>query len=69
MKHLLLDTVNHLEKDLESRLFVNYEPVSLPIGFQMKNHLLALQATNFHEAEHSGIIFTYLKLLDNKVRF
>jgi len=69
VKHLLLDTVNHLEKDLESRLFVNYEPVSLPIGFQMKNHLQALQAANFHEAEHSGIIFTYLKLLDKKVRF
>ncbi len=63
VKHLLLDTVNQLELDLESRLFVNYEPFELPIGFQIKNHIQALQAANYHEAEHSGTIFTYLKLL------
>jgi len=63
VKHLLIDTVNHLESDLESGLFVNYEPFELPIGFQVKNHIQALQAANYHEAEHSGMIFTYLKLL------
>lgn len=63
VKHLLIETVNQLESDLESGLFVNYEPFELPIGFQMKNHVEALQAANYHEAEHSGIIFTYLKLL------
>lgn len=63
VKHLLIETVNQLESDLESGLFVNYEPFELPIGFQVKNHVEALQAANYHEAEHSGIIFTYLKLL------
>ncbi|WP_029279450.1 DinB family protein [Pedobacter borealis] len=63
VKHLLIDTVSHLESDLESRLFVNYEPFELPIGFQVKNHVEALQAANYHEAEHSGQILTYLKLL------
>ena len=63
LKHLLIDTVNHLESDLASGLFINYEPFELPIGFQVKNHVEALQAANYHEAEHSGIIFTYLKLL------
>jgi len=63
VKRLLIDTVNHLESDLESGLFVNYEPFGLPMGFQVKNHIEALQAANYHEAEHSGIIFTYLKLL------
>jgi hypothetical protein len=63
VKHLLIDTVNHLESDLESGIFVNYEPLELPIGFQVKNHVQALQATNYHEAEHRGQIFTYLKLL------
>eukprot|EP01133_Synstelium_polycarpum_P009487 gene9487-11102_t len=58
VKHLLIDTVNHLESDLESRLFINYEPFELPIGFQVKNHVQALQAANYHEAEHSGKIFT-----------
>lgn len=62
VKHLLIDTVNHLELDLESRLFVNYTPFELPIGFQVRNHIQALQA-NYHEAEHSGTILTYLKLL------
>jgi hypothetical protein len=63
VKHLLIDTVNNLESDLESRLFVNYEPFELPIGFKVKNHVEALQAANYHEAEHSGRVFTYLKLL------
>jgi len=65
VKRLLIETVNHLESDLESRLFINYEPFELPIGFQVKNHIHALQAANYHEAEHSGRIFTYLKLLSN----
>ncbi|MHA4894837.1 DinB family protein [Pedobacter sp. PWIIR3] len=63
VRHLLIDTVNRLELDLESGLFVNYEAFELPIGFQVKNHFQALQAANYHEAEHSGKIFTYLKLL------
>jgi len=63
VKHFLIDTVNHLESDLKSGIFVNYEPFDLPIGFQVKNHVQALQAANYHEAEHSGKIFTYLKLL------
>jgi hypothetical protein len=63
VKRLLIETVNHLELDLESGLFINYEPFELPIGFQVKNHVQALQAANYHEAEHSGKIFTYLKLL------
>lgn len=63
VKRLLIDTVNHLESDLESKLFVNFTPFELPIGFQVKNHVQALQAANYHEAEHSGKIFTYLKLL------
>jgi len=65
VKHLLIDTVDHLESDLKSGLFVNYNPFELPIGFKVKDHLQALQAANYHEAEHSGIIFTYLKLLSN----
>ncbi|QDW24284.1 DinB family protein [Pedobacter sp. KBS0701] len=63
VKRLLIDTVNHLESDLGSGLFVNYESFELPIGFQVKNHIEALQAANYHEAEHSGKIFTYLNLL------
>ncbi|AYL97289.1 DinB family protein [Mucilaginibacter celer] len=63
VKDLLIDTVNQLESDLESKLFVNYQPFELPIGFQVKNHIEALQAANYHEAEHSGKVFTYLKLL------
>lgn len=39
VKHLLIETVNHLESDLESRLFVNYEPFDLPVGFRVKNHV------------------------------
>ena len=63
VKRLLIDTVDRLESDLESGVFVNYTPFELPIGFQVKNHIEALQAANYHEAEHSGKIFTYLKLL------
>ncbi|ETZ24073.1 DinB family protein [Pedobacter sp. V48] len=63
VKHLLIDTVNRLESDLESGLFVSYDHFELPMGFQVKNHVEALQAANYHEAEHSGKIFTYLKLL------
>jgi len=63
VKHLLIDTVNRLESDLESRIFVNYVAFELPMGLQVKNHVQALQAANYHEAEHSGKIFTYLKLL------
>jgi len=63
VKRLLMDTVNHLESDLESQLFVNFTPFELPIGFQVKNHVQALQAANYHEAEHSGQVFMYLKLL------
>ncbi|RZL19401.1 MAG: DinB family protein [Pedobacter sp.] len=68
VKHLLIDTVDRLESDLESRIFVNYEPFELPIGFQVKSHVDALQAANYHEAEHSGTIFTYLKLLSKNMR-
>ena len=63
VKHLLLYTVNQLGKDLESGIFVKYQPFSLPIGIFINNHIQALQAANFHEAEHSGIILSYLKLL------
>lgn len=63
IKHLLLYTVNQLSKDLEAGIFVNYQPFSLPIGVAINNHIQALQAANFHEAEHSGIMFSYLKLL------
>ncbi|RZK58290.1 MAG: DinB family protein [Pedobacter sp.] len=65
VKQLLIDTVDHLENDLKAGLFVNYTPFELPIGFQVTNHIQALQAANFHEAEHSGRIFTYLKLLSS----
>jgi hypothetical protein len=63
VKRLLIDTVNRLELDLETNVFANFTPFELPIGFQVKNHIQALQAANYHEAEHSGQIFTYLKLL------
>ncbi len=63
IKHLLLYTVNQLSKDLTSGIFVEYQSFSLPIGFSINNHIQALQAANFHEAEHSGIILSYLKLL------
>src|ERR1700761_3271187 len=32
VKRLLIDTVNRLESDLESGLFVSYAPFELPIG-------------------------------------
>ncbi|MDF2479291.1 MAG: hypothetical protein K0S24_4774 [Sphingobacterium sp.] len=60
IKHLLLYTVNQLSKDLESGIFVTYQPFSLPIGISVNNHVQALQAANFHEAELSGIILSYL---------
>jgi len=63
IKCLLLDTVDHLASDLESGLFVNYTPFELAMGIKIENHIQALQAANYHEAEHSGKIFTYLKLL------
>lgn len=63
IKHTLLYTVDQLSKDLESDIFVNYQPFSLPLGISVNNHIQALQAANFHEAEHSGIILNYLKLL------
>ncbi len=63
VKHLLIGTVNLLESDLKSGLFVNYEPFNLPIGIHVKNYVEALQVANYHEAEHSGKIFMYLKLL------
>ena len=66
LKPLLIDTVNKLKSDLQSGLFVTYEAFELPIGFKVKNHVQALQAANFHEAEHSGIIFTYLRMLLKK---
>ena len=68
LKHLLLDTVDHLQEDLKSQLFVHYEPLSLPMGIYIKNHVEALKAAIFHEAEHSGIILSYLKLLGNNKR-
>lgn len=63
IKHLLIYTVDQLESDLKSEIFVHYTPFTLPIGFTISNHIQALQAANFHEAEHSGQIFTYLKIL------
>lgn len=66
VKRLLIDTVDHLDTDLESGLFVNYEPFELPLGIQIKNHVQALQAANYHEAEHGGKILTYLMLLAKK---
>lgn len=63
VKHLLLDTVDRLELDLKSGIFVYYKPFALPIGIHINDHLHALQAAIYHEAEHSGIILTYLKLL------
>lgn len=63
IKHLLLYTVNQLSKDLQAEIFVDYQPFSLPLGITVNNHIQALQAANFHEAEHSVIIFSYLKLL------
>lgn len=63
VKHALLFTVEQLREDLKSGVFVRYKPFSLPIGIHISNHLQALQAAIFHEAEHSGIIFSYLKLL------
>jgi hypothetical protein len=35
VKYLLLDSVNHLETDLQAGLFINYEPLTLPIGFHI----------------------------------
>ena len=69
VKHLLIQTVDHLESDLESKLFLTYEPFDLPIGFQVQNHLHALQAANYHEAEHSGKVLMYLKMLGNNNGF
>ncbi|RZJ87107.1 MAG: DinB family protein [Chryseobacterium sp.] len=66
LKFLLTHTVDQLELDLESGLFVNYEPFNLPLGFQVNNHIEALQAAIYHEAEHSGVILMFLKLLGSK---
>src|SRR5690606_10294385 len=52
LKRLLLETVDQLELDIKSNLFTGYTPFNLPIGFKVTNHLEALQAANFHEAEH-----------------
>ncbi|MGB3064269.1 MAG: hypothetical protein WBB63_08150, partial [Sphingobacterium thalpophilum] len=61
---ILLHSYFPFTKDLESGIFVKYTPFSLPIGITITNHLQALQAANFHEAEHYGIILSYLKLLN-----
>lgn len=64
IKYLLLHTVEKLYTDLESKIFIDYTSFSLPNGLQINNHLQALQAANIHEAEHSGIILSYIKLLE-----
>lgn len=63
IKQLLIHTVDRLESDLKANIFVKYEPFELPIGIRISNHLQALQAAIYHEAEHSGNIFMYLKTL------
>ncbi len=63
VKHLLLHTIDCLESDLESKIFVHYTPFELPLGIQISNHMQALQAAIYHEGEHSGIILSYLRLL------
>lgn len=59
----MIDKVNYLESYRESKLLVNCEPFKLPNGFQLKNHFQAIEIVNYHEAKHTGKIFTYLKLL------
>jgi hypothetical protein len=65
MKLLFLSTIDQLEKDFESKLFVNYQPFTTALGVEINNIEDAIDFLFFHEGLHTGYMMALKRLVKN----
>ncbi|MES2780916.1 MAG: DinB family protein [Bacteroidota bacterium] len=66
IKDSLLNTVERLKEDLKKDIFHKYEPMVMPVGYTVNNHLEGISYTNLHEAEHTGNLLYLSKFMNTK---
>ena len=60
---LLLETINQTMVDFDSKIFQNYQEFRSLSGYTMKNIEDALSFNYYHEALHTGVIMSLMKLV------
>lgn len=60
---LLFKTINKTEEDYNAGIFINYQEFSSLSGFTMKNIEDALSFNYYHEAVHTGMVMSLMKLV------
>lgn len=63
IQSLLFETINKTENDYNYGIFINYQEFSSSSGFTMRNIEEALAFNYYHEAVHTGMIMSIMKLV------
>lgn len=63
IKALLFKTVDQVEADYNSGIFVNYQEYPTSTGFILKSAVGAIEFNNFHEGLHIGIMMSIRKFI------
>lgn len=63
IQSLLFKTINKTEDDYNARIFINYQEYISLSGFTMRNIDEALAFNYYHEAVHTGMIMSIMKLV------
>ncbi len=63
IQSLLFKTINKTEEDYNAGIFINYQEFSSLSGFTMKNIEDALSFNYYHEAVHTGMVMSLMKLV------
>lgn len=60
---LLLETINQTKADFDNKKFQNFQEFTSLSGYTMKNIEDALSFNYYHEAMHTGVIMSLMKLV------
>ncbi|MEY3501321.1 MAG: hypothetical protein RL308_2994 [Bacteroidota bacterium] len=60
---LLLETINQTMVDFDNKIFQNYHEFTSLSGYTMKNIEDALSFNYYHEALHTGVIMSLMKMI------
>lgn len=66
LKSFLLDSMNHLEKDLENQIFTEFKSYTTQTQVTIPDFESCLSFNFFHEGLHTGIIMSQRKLINDQ---
>lgn len=63
IKELLFETIHQTQKDLDNKIFKNFQEFTTMTGFAVKNAEDAISFNIYHEAVHTGIMMGLRKFV------